>query len=179
MEKAAVDGWARVLPVVLLSPVGPEGMVTVSADAGTNGLVGWKTSEVGVMRCHVPATGGAKVGIGVSAASGTETLTVMVLSEATLVAAVVGVVLMTVSGVLVSTAAWAVGAGVAVGEAAAVLAVNRIITVDSPAIKSTAAATKAITSGDRRLGGRRCPWARWDCGFDAGIVLSVRRHASS
>jgi hypothetical protein len=176
MENVTVDAWVRVRPPALCSPVAPEGMVTVSLDEGTKGLVGWKTSVVGVISCHVPATGGERVGIGVVEASGVERLTVIVLSDATLVAPAAGVVLTTVSGALLTAV---VLAGVAEGEASAVLADNRTIKVDAPAIRSTATPTRAITRAGRRLAGRRCPRGLCGRGVVPGIMLSVRRHVSS
>jgi hypothetical protein len=158
-------------------------MVTVSVVEGTKGLVGSKTSVVGVMRCHVPATGGDRVGIGVVAANGIEVVTVMVLSDATAVAPAAGVVLTTVSGTLLSAVAWAAVAdepvGEAVGEASAVVAVNRMTAVDTPATNSAATTTSEMTSAGWRLLGRRCPWARCGGGFFAGIVLSVGRYVTS
>jgi hypothetical protein len=175
MEKWTAAGWSRVRPPALFSPVGPEGMVTVSPDDGTKGLVGWKTSVVGVMCCHVPATGGVRVGIGVFAASGVETFTVMVLSEATLAAASAGVVLITVSGALLIV----ILDDVAEGEASAVVALIRMITVDAPAITSAATTTRANTRIGRRLAGRPCPRGLCGRGVVPGIMLPVRRHVTS
>jgi hypothetical protein len=125
-------------------------MVTVSEDEGMNGLVGAKTNVVGVVRCHVPATGGLSVGMAVLAARGVETLTVMVPSEATLVAALAGVVLTTVSGAL-ETTVLLVDAD---GEASAVVAVIRTMRVDNPAITSAATTAREIRSIGRRRAGR-------------------------
>ena len=58
-------------------------------------------------------------------------------------------------------------------EALAVLVVNRITRVDTPATRSATATTRAIISAGWRLLGRRCPWARCGGGVFAGIVLSV------
>jgi hypothetical protein len=61
-------------------------MVSVTGVEGTNEPLGVKVRVVGVVACHEPSIGGDRVGQGLSAPTGEERVTVIVVSGATLVA---------------------------------------------------------------------------------------------
>jgi hypothetical protein len=61
----------------------------------------------------------------------------------------------------------------------AVVAVNRTMAVDNPAMTSAATTTREITRAGRRLAGRLCPRGLFGPGVIAAITLSVRWHVTS
>ncbi len=101
------------LPLELSTPPLPPGTVTVSDDDGTSGAVATKAKVVGVTSCHVPATGGMRVGVGDSTLRGSVKRTSMGESLGTWVAPATGVTDCTRKATLLAAS------GLEVGEAAA------------------------------------------------------------
>jgi hypothetical protein len=67
-------------------PPAPAGTITLSEAPGTKVVVGWKTRVVGELNVQDPATAGDKRGIGLSAARGSASRSVMRVSGLTLLA---------------------------------------------------------------------------------------------